>query len=59
MIYLNNYLLIGLTLYPNDSCLFHGIIGPNKVTTYVGLYVDNFFYFGTKNVSESLFEQEL
>ena len=50
---------IGLHTCPNVPCLFTGCIGNNKDIIHVGLYVDDFLYFGSSRAAEIAFETAL
>ena len=50
----NIFKKIGLKPCPNAPCLFSGFVDSSKSRIYVGLYVDDFIYFGdTPEVEES------
>ena len=50
---------LGLEVCPNAPCLFSGSISGSKERIYVGLYVDDFIYFGDSPSIERLFESKL
>jgi hypothetical protein len=50
-------LSIGLTQHPTSPCIFSGTLIPGEPPIYLGLYVDDFFYFSKSDKVEKLFEE--
>jgi deoxyuridine 5'-triphosphate nucleotidohydrolase len=49
---------IGLKVHPSSPCLFHGVLIPGEPPIYLGLYVDDFFYFSESREVEKKFEKD-
>jgi hypothetical protein len=51
-------LKIGFKVHPASPCLFHGVLIPGQPPIYLGLYVDDFFYFSESRQVEEKFEKD-
>jgi hypothetical protein len=51
-------LKIGFKVHPASPCLFHGTLIPGQPPIYLGLYVDDFFYFSESREVEEKFEKD-
>jgi deoxyuridine 5'-triphosphate nucleotidohydrolase len=51
-------LAIGLQQHPYSPCIFHGTIIEGEPPIYLGLYVDDFFYFSASRKVEQKFEKD-